>query len=109
MKPVEFTSTIEPLKHLPGFYYEVGPAVLKKLGGKMNIRLVCTINKKISWQCGLMALGKGSAYITINAKRMKALGVKPGDSIKVSLVPDKSKYGMEVPEELAELLRQDPE
>ncbi len=109
MKPVEFKTTIEELQHLSGHYFELSPSIIKKLGGKMSIRLVATVNKKLSWQCGPMALGKGSAYITISAKRMKELGVKPGDTIHISLAKDESKYGVDVPEELAELLKQDSE
>jgi Bacteriocin-protection, YdeI or OmpD-Associated/Domain of unknown function (DUF1905) len=109
MKPVEFKTTIEELQHLAGHYFELSPSIIKKLGGKMSIRLIATVNKKISWQCGPMALGKGSAYITISAKRMKELGVKPGDTIHISIVKDESKYGVDVPEELGELLKQDPE
>lgn len=106
---VEFKTTIEELQHLSGHYFELSPSIIKKLGGKMSVRLIATVNKKLSWQCGPMALGKGSAYITISAKRMKELGVKPGNTIHISLVKDKSKYGVDVPEELAELLKQDPE
>jgi hypothetical protein len=106
---VEYTTYIEELQHLAGHYFELPPSVIKKLGGNINNRLICTIDKKLSWQCGSLALGKGSACVTISAKRMKELGVKPGDKIHVKLVHDQSKYGMEVPEELAELLKQDPE
>jgi hypothetical protein len=110
MKPLlEYKTTIEELQHLSGHYFELSPTIIKKLGGKMSIRLVATVNHKLSWQCGPMALGKGSAYITISAKRMKELDVKPGDTIHISLVKDESKYGVDLPEELAELLNQDPE
>jgi hypothetical protein len=54
-------------------------------------------------------LGEGKGYITLNNKRMKELGLSIGDWVEVVLNPDESKYGMPVPEELAELLRQDPE
>ena len=56
-----------------------------------------------------MALGQGNAYISINSKRMKELKVKEGDEVFVELAIDKSEYGMDVPEELQELLNQDPE
>jgi hypothetical protein len=108
-KPVEYTTSVEELQHLGGHYFELPPAVIKKLGGKINNRMICTINKKLSWQCGSLALGKGSAHVTISAKRMKELGLKAGDNIHVRLVHDTSKYGMKVPEELTELLKQDAE
>jgi uncharacterized protein YdeI (YjbR/CyaY-like superfamily) len=40
---------------------------------------------------------------------LKELGLTIGDWVEVSLNPDNSKYGMPVPEELEELLHQDPE
>jgi uncharacterized protein YdeI (YjbR/CyaY-like superfamily) len=40
---------------------------------------------------------------------MKELGVKNKDIVEVELKKDSSKYGMEVPEELKELLLQDSE
>lgn len=109
MNDVEFKTTIEELQHLSGHYFELSPTIIKKLGGKISIRLIATINKKISWQCGPVALGNGSGYITISNKRMKELGVKLGSTIHVKLIKDQSKYGVEVPEELAELFLQDPE
>ena len=56
-----------------------------------------------------MALGEGKAYISINAARMKKLKVEEGDTVSVSLTKDESKYGMELPEELVEIFRQDKE
>lgn len=109
-KPVVYKTCIDLLPHLPGMHYlEVPPTIIKKLGGTFKARLICTVNKKITYQCGLMALGKGSGYITISGKRMKELGVTINDEVSVSLVPDDSKYGVEMPEELGELLNQDPE
>jgi uncharacterized protein YdeI (YjbR/CyaY-like superfamily) len=40
---------------------------------------------------------------------MKKLGVKVGDTIEVSLQKDESKYGAEMPDELAEILKLDEE
>ena len=105
-----FKTKIYKLEHLVGMHYlEIPPDVIDALGGKLKVRLICTVNEKISFQCGLMALGHGCAYISINAKRMKELGVKFKDSVSVSLKKDESEYGMEMSEELKELLNQDDE
>ncbi|MBL7925045.1 MAG: DUF1905 domain-containing protein [Bacteroidia bacterium] len=90
-------------------YIEIPASVVKKLGGFKKQRLHCTINKQVSYPCGLMALGEGRAYVSINKKRMTELKLKVGDAIEVLLEPDHSRFGMEVPEELEELLKQDPE
>lgn len=107
---IKFNTSIHRLEHLVGMHYlEVSEKVVQQLGGKLKIRLLCTLNNAITFQCGLVALGSGKAYISINAKRMKQLGLKQGDKVAVALEKDSSKYGMEVPEELSELLAQDDE
>jgi hypothetical protein len=107
---ITFKTTIGRLEHLVGMHYlEIPPNIIKKLGGTMKLRLICTVNGQLTFQGGLMALGAGSAYISINAARMKKLCVKFKDEVTLSLVKDKSEFGMEVPEELATLLEQDEE
>jgi len=75
----------------------------------MKQRLLCTVNNTLTFNCGMMPLKEGNMFIMLNKKRMKVLGVNNGDSIDVILEPDNSKFGMEMPEELAEVLRQDRE
>lgn len=108
--PITYKTKIYKLERLLGMHYlEVPPDIIDQLGGKLKIRLICTVNDKISFQCGLMALGNGSAYISINNARLKKLGLKFKDTATVSLKKDDSEYGMEMPEELKELLKQDEE
>jgi hypothetical protein len=110
MKPISFQTSIARLDYLKTFYLEIPASVVKKLGGfTAKLRLLCEVNKTVSFQCGLMALGEGKAYISISSKRMKEAGAAYGDTVHVTLSEDKSEYGTDVPEELAELLRQDPE
>lgn len=106
---ISFKSKIYKLKHLLNATYIEVPADVVETLGTLKIRLICTVNGSLSFQCGLMALKNGSAYITLNNKRLKELGVKYGDAVSVSLTKDESKYGMDVPEELQELLKQDDE
>jgi len=88
---------------------EVPAIVVKKLGGVSKQRWICTANKTVSWQCGLVALGKGKAYINLNKKLLKEMEVKEGDEVSVSLKIDESEYGMKMSAELKELLSQDKE
>ncbi|GLU54273.1 YdeI/OmpD-associated family protein [Dyadobacter frigoris] len=107
---VLFKSTIHHLEHLAGTRYLLVPnEIVEKLGGSFSVRLWCTVNEKVKWQCGLVALGTGDAYISINAQRIKQLKAKEGESLTVALEIDDSEYGLEVPEELKELLDQDDE
>ncbi|MGZ6540100.1 MAG: YdeI/OmpD-associated family protein, partial [Bacteroidia bacterium] len=69
----------------------------------------CTVNDKLTFQAGVVALGNGNGYISINASRLKKLGLKFKDTVSVSLKKDESEFGMEMCEELKELLQQDEE
>ena len=97
------------LPHLGGHYLEVSKETVSELGGSVNCRLICTLNEKSSFQTGLVALGEGKAYIILNAKRMKLIDIKEGDTVDIILVIDNSKYGVEMPVELEEILRLDEE
>ena len=105
---IRFQTNIYKLKHLVGMHYlKIPEKIVKKLGGKFSIRLLCTVNGSVTFQCGLIALGNGDAYISMNATRMKQLNVTFGSKVIVELKKDESTYGMQVPEELSELLAQD--
>ena len=108
MSTITFTSLISRLQHLLNVHYiTVASNVVAKLGGTMNVRLLCAINNAAAFQCGLVALGEGAAYISINNKRIKQLGLKEGDIVHIALEKDISEYGMEMPDALTALLEQD--
>lgn len=109
MQSITFTTHIDKLNYLNTFYIEVPAIIVKKIGGIGKIRLICEANKKLSFQCGLMSLPEGKAYISINSKRMKELSIEKGDTVDIVLTEDKSEFGVDVPEELTELFIQDPE
>lgn len=106
---MKFSSVISKLDYLNTHYIEIPVVLVKKLGGKFNVRLLCTLNNKLTFQCGLVALGEGKGYISINAKRLQELKLKKGDKVEVVLQQDDSEFGAEVPEELAEVFAQDQE
>jgi len=105
-----FETHIDALDYLLGVNYLFVPSsVVEKLGGKLSVRLFCTVNDKLTFQCGLVALGNGNAYITINLARMKKLKLKTGDTVSVKLEKDDSEYGVTMSEELETVLMQDEE
>ncbi|OKL41263.1 DUF1905 domain-containing protein [Pontibacter flavimaris] len=106
---IQFRTHIGLLQHLPGMHYLEVPQDVVQALGTLNIRLICTVNGQLKFQCGLMALGEGRAYISISKKRMQQLGVKLHDEVTVMLEKDDSVYGTEVPAEIEELLQQDEE
>ncbi|MES2764098.1 MAG: DUF1905 domain-containing protein [Bacteroidota bacterium] len=109
MKPISFSTHIDKLTYLKTFYLEIPATVVKKIGGIGKQRLICEVNQQLKFQCGLMSLPEGKAYISINSKRMKELGVGMGDIVAIILTEDTSEYGVDVPEELTELFKQDTE
>ncbi|MCE2742869.1 MAG: YdeI/OmpD-associated family protein [Fluviicola sp.] len=111
---IEYTSEINRLDKLKLFYIEVPVEIISQLNGKfekgkLNHRVVITINNQLNWQGGIVALGDGIGYITLSTARMKQLSVHLNETVNVSLILDTSKYGFDVPEELEELLKQDIE
>jgi len=106
----ELETHIGKLDYLLGVNYIYVPeSMVEILGGLKGGRLVCTLNKKVSFQCGLMSLSNGDAYITVNKTRMKQLKLQTGDQVHVQFKKDESEYGMDMCEELQELLLQDIE
>jgi hypothetical protein len=108
---LNFDTHIDTLEYLLGVnYLHVPASVVKKLGGINKApRLLCTVNGKLTFQCGLMALSQGNAYISINKARMKKLNLKTGDEVTVKLEKDDSEYGLPMSEELETVLNQDQE
>lgn len=107
---VSFASRIGKLDYLMGVHYvEIPATIVKKLGGLNKHRWLCSINSLSKFQCGMMGLGEGKGYITLSKKKLKEFSIALGDSIRVTLEPDHSEFGMEVPEELIEIFAQDPE
>src|SRR5690349_12475744 len=105
-----YLTTVQRLPHLINTHFvEVPPEIINQLGGKLKVRLLCTLNGTLTFQCGLVALGNGSAYITLTKKRMQDAGLRFLDQVHVSLELDNSEYGTLMPEELAEVLHQDPQ
>jgi Bacteriocin-protection, YdeI or OmpD-Associated/Domain of unknown function (DUF1905) len=87
---------------------ELSSSQMKSLGLWKKQRLICTVNGLASFSCGILPRAGGGGYIMLNKKHMKSAGCLSGDTIKVQLVPDTSRYGMPMPEELEEVLDQDP-
>lgn len=74
-----------------------------------NQRLLISLNGGDPWHGGVVSLGNQTGYITVKGTILKKLGVKEDDTVSVTLKEDETEYGMEVPEEFTEVLRQDPE
>jgi hypothetical protein len=104
----DFTSTLEESTNkLWGSHFAVPDLVSKALISGDDRRVVCTLNEKMEYQCALIPRGDGSFLIMVNKKTRDKLVLKPGQQVRVSLRKDESEYGLPMPEELEELLKQD--
>lgn len=71
-------------------------------------RIVCTLNNSLSYHCAMMPKGSFH-YILVNNETCKKLKLQVNDEVEVEIVKDDSKYGINISEELEEVLFSDPE
>ncbi|MFT3743198.1 MAG: YdeI/OmpD-associated family protein [Pyrinomonadaceae bacterium] len=107
---MKFKSIIEITDSDPPWHIlRVEKALVTDFGFKGNLRRVlCSLNGGTAFNCSLFP-SKGDYFLTLSKQLRKALGVDVGDTVTVELRKDESKYGMPMPEEFAEVLRQDAE
>jgi hypothetical protein len=109
MKPVKFkTALIRSGQYDSGWHFipvegKIGEKFEKKNGSR---RVVCTINGKETFQCALLP-SDGNFVIVVNKAKRTRLGIAEGVKITVELARDESKYGLPMPAELKEVLKQD--
>ncbi|MEL6925343.1 MAG: DUF1905 domain-containing protein [Bacteroidota bacterium] len=105
----EFTQHIGQLEKRKGGYYylTIDADTVNQFEKKRHTRLVCTIDHKVSYSCGLNHLGDGNFFIILSTARLKKLGKELGDEVHFSIKPDPNPLGVEVPEVLTVLLQQD--
>lgn len=72
-------------------------------------RVIFTINESLEFNGGFIPDGKGNYYLNVNKEIRKRLGLHAGDSVRLKIVKDTSKYGMPIAPCFEELLFQDPE
>ena len=106
MKPITFTTYLEPQNKVGYAHITVPPEIVEKVGG-FNTRLMCSLNGNKPMHSGLMGKGDGRGMIIVNKARQKEWGLNFQDEITATIEPDLSKYGTEMPEELEALLEQD--
>ncbi|MFN0280079.1 MAG: DUF1905 domain-containing protein [Pyrinomonadaceae bacterium] len=107
---ISFEAELAKLSDEFGYHYvHVSREVSDAFGFEGNSRrVVATLNGTLTYQCALMPKD-GDFFILVKKKNRDKLGLIVGDNVYVELVRDKSKYGLPMPEELREVLDQDPE
>lgn len=93
----------------PWHILRVPRAKVANFAFKGNLRrVICSLNGTAEFNCSLFP-SKGDYFLTLNKKMRKDLGIAVGDVVTVELSKDESKFGMPMPEEFAEVLKQDSE
>ncbi|MEM6316130.1 MAG: DUF1905 domain-containing protein [Bacteroidota bacterium] len=88
-------------------YLEVEKSVIDQFPKQRATRLICRIDEKVEYGCGLSHLGNGNYFIIVANKWLKKLGKVEGDRVFFKIWADPNPLGVEVPEVLSELLKQD--
>lgn len=104
----KFTSTVEITESSPPWHVvKVPREKVTDFGFKGNLRrVVCTLDHRETFNCALFP-SRGDYFLTLSKALRSRLGLEAGSKVTVELIPDTSKYGMPVPDEFAEVLRQD--
>ncbi len=106
---VKFESTLETTDSVPVWHIlRVPKEKVAHFGFKGNLRrVVCTLDRSETIHCSLFP-SKGNYFITLNKKLRERLNIVAGDTVTIRISKDESEYGMPMPEEFEEVLRQDP-
>jgi len=109
-RQLTFSATLEKSKSkLWGSQIRVPKDAVSKLIEKSSRRVFCSLNGEPEYQCALLPVGNATYVISVNRNLLKALRLSVGQKVTVGLRKDESQYGLPMPEEFAELLRQDKE
>ncbi len=106
---MEFTAKLENFNtRLWSYHVKVPHDIARHFLDMGDKRVVCTLNGDLTLQCAIMSAGDGVYFINLNKQVRDAIGLKEGQKVRVQLVKDTSEFGMPFPEELEEVMAQDP-
>ncbi|MEZ4854357.1 DUF1905 domain-containing protein [Flavobacterium sp.] len=92
-----------------GPYIIIPEAIYEKmLPQTTDKRIKCTLNNSLTVSRAMSPKGDFH-YILLNKEVLKKCKLEIGDEVSVIIKPDESKYGMEITEEMEEVLYSDPE
>ena len=89
------------------FHLKIDASVVEGFSNGKRTRLICSLEDRLEFQCGLNHYGDGNFFIILNTKNVQKLGKSLGDPISFSLSEDPNPLGVEIPEVLLHLLDQD--
>jgi hypothetical protein len=107
---MKFTSILSRIddSDIYHWYFPVANDVADEMIDGADRRVVVTVNEKERYHCAIHGDGAGGFRIMLNQQRCKKLKLSRGEPIQVEVLKDRSEYGMEMSEELREVLDQMP-
>lgn len=97
-------------KRRGGYYYiTISADIVNQFKNRRLTRFLCTLDNKLTFQCGLNHLGDGNFFIILGTKNLKVIDKHCGDKIYFELTEDPNPLGVDMPEILEALLEQDKE
>jgi hypothetical protein len=97
-------------KRKGGYYYlEIDSEIVSRFPKQRATRLICTIEDKISFGCGLNHLGDGNFFIIVSTKNFKHLKKNTNEEVIFRIEEDPNPLGVEIPEVLEAMLEQNDE
>ena len=109
--PVYFESILDRLPKKGGEFFMMVPddIALQFVTGRRPVRIRCTLNEQINFQCAIRPKGDGGFYINIGTPIRAEGKLRLGQKLFASIQKDDSEFGRDLPEELEELLAIDEE
>ncbi|MEM7107290.1 MAG: YdeI/OmpD-associated family protein [Bacteroidota bacterium] len=111
MTSYQGTQSIKQLEKRKGgyFYLKIDSTIVEQFSRKRSTRLICTMEGKVSYRCGLNHLGDGNFYVIVARKYLHKLDKEPGQNVDYKIEEDPDQLGVEIPEVLTVFLDQEPE
>lgn len=108
---VQYTTTLEHFQTSPiwGYFLPVEDGVANQFIDGNDRRIVCTINGEETIQAALMPNKLRGYFIMTNKRLVTKLRLQVGEKVTLKIEKDTSEYGLDMPDELRELLNQDDE
>jgi hypothetical protein len=91
------------------FFLKIDAAIINQFKNKRHTRFLCTLEGKLTFQCGLNHLGDGNFFIILSGKNLQVVNKFLGEEIHFILKEDPNPLGVEMPEVLEAVLEQDDE
>jgi hypothetical protein len=109
MKTFKSHQTIGQLEKRKGgyFFLKIDADIVNQFQNKRYTRFLCTLEDRLTFQCGLNHLGDGNFFIILSGSNLAIVQKKLGDKIHFELNEDPNPLGVHMPEVLETVIEQD--